>query len=139
MYRSVKSFRSRLHLDGYVTMPLIKVYMRWIDYCNHDIFAYLNIISFHEKKRNGSLHKIKSFFYEVQIEIPLYLICYEIDHRSIPFLFGSIDYTPILSFMLLFPSDMSGPGHPNWIDWDDSFSFRVCKIRISIKSHIAVY
>ena len=70
--------------------------------------------------------KQKSLFDEVQAKIPIYFdrICYEIDHRSIPFLFvGSFDYIPILSFMLRFPSDMSGPGHPNWIDWDDSFSF----------------
>jgi hypothetical protein len=29
--------------------------------------------------------KQKSLFYEVQTKIPIYLICYEIDHRSIPF------------------------------------------------------
>jgi hypothetical protein len=39
MYCSVRSFRSRLHLDGYATMPLIKAYMRWIDSCNHNIFS----------------------------------------------------------------------------------------------------
>ena len=39
MYRSIRSFRSRLPLDGYTPMPLIKAYMRWIDSCNHDIFA----------------------------------------------------------------------------------------------------
>lgn len=76
------------------------------------------------------------FFYEVQLENSFF--CYVIDHRSIPYL-GVLNTPIILSFMLLPPRDMSEAGHPNRIEWDDSFSFRICKIKISIKSHIAVY
>ncbi|KAF8377453.1 hypothetical protein HHK36_030830 [Tetracentron sinense] len=36
------------------------------------------------------------------------------------------------------PRDMSEPGHPNRIEWDDSSSFRICKIRILNKCHSAV-
>lgn len=52
----------------------LEVYMRWIDSCNHDIFACLNIISFQkQKKGNGSFYKTKNLFYEVQISIFIYL------------------------------------------------------------------
>nr|YP_011009793.1 translational initiation factor 1 [Garcinia esculenta]QUJ10262.1 translation initiation factor 1 [Garcinia anomala]WPW46254.1 translational initiation factor 1 [Garcinia esculenta]WQG15120.1 translational initiation factor 1 [Garcinia esculenta]WQH62405.1 translational initiation factor 1 [Garcinia esculenta]WQM20572.1 translational initiation factor 1 [Garcinia esculenta] len=41
--------------------------------------------------------------------------------------------------MFLLPRNMSDPGHPKLIQWDDSFSFQNYKIKILIKSHIAVY
>jgi len=28
--------------------------------------------------------------------------------------------------MLFLPKHMSEPGHPNWIEWDDSFSIKTC-------------
>ena len=49
MYCSIRSFRSRLQLDGYATHDVPAVYMRWIDSCNHDIFTSLNILSFQKK------------------------------------------------------------------------------------------
>ena len=49
MYCSIRSFRSRLQLDGYATHDVPAVYMRWIDSCNHDIFTSLNILSFQNK------------------------------------------------------------------------------------------
>ena len=55
------------------------------------------------------------------------------------FYWGVLNTPIILSFILLLSRDMSDPGHPNSIKRDDSFSFQNCKIRISIKSHIAVY
>lgn len=76
MYRSIRSFRSRLHLDGYTTMSLNKAYMRWIDSCNHDIFT----ICLHEHNffLNGgewlSPQTKEVFFYEVQLEIKIYLL-----------------------------------------------------------------
>lgn len=53
--------------------------------------------------------------------------------------FGVLNTPIILSFMLLLPRDMSESGHPNRSEWDDSFLVPICKIRILIKSHIAVY
>lgn len=71
----------------------------------------------------------------------LLIYFYRLDHRPIPFLFGSIEYTHNSELHITPPKRhiMSDPGHPNSIEWNDSFSFLICKIIISIKSHIAVY
>lgn len=70
--------------------------MRWIDSCNHNIFSIcLSCLREHNFFLNEKewliLQKKTSLFYEVQIEF--FFLCYEIDHGSIPFLFGSIEYT----------------------------------------------
>ena len=120
---------------------VLKAYMRCIDSRNHPIFAYLNIISFLSQEREFLItqkQKKEVFFHEVQLEY--FILFYWIDHRPIPLFYLGVLNTPIiLSFILLFPRDISDSGHPNSIDWDDSFIFLICKIKISIKSHIAIY
>lgn len=85
--------------------------MRWIDSCNHDIFAiclrethlFLNDGEWLNKRslflrgttRNSNLLVTKS----TMDQFPLYL--------------GVLNTPTILSFMLLLARDTSEPGHPN--------------------------
>ena len=79
------------------------------------------------------------FFFLRGTTINSYLFVTESTIDQFPFYLGVLNTPIILSFMLLLPRDMSDPGHPNSIEWDDSFSFGICKNKILIKSHIAIY
>lgn len=50
-----------------------------------------------------------------------YLFVTESTIDQFHFYWGILNTPIILSFMLLLPRDMSDPGHPNSIKWDDSF------------------
>ena len=52
-----------------------------------------------------------------------YLFVTESTIDQLPFYLVVLNTPIILSFMLLLLRDMSEPRHPNWIEWDDSFSF----------------
>lgn len=52
-----------------------------------------------------------------------YLFVTESTIDQFPFYLGVLSTPIILSFMLLLTRDMSDPGHPDSIKWDDSLSF----------------
>ena len=79
------------------------------------------------------------FFFSRDITSNSYLSVIESTIDQFPFHLEVLNILIILSFMLLFPKHMSELGHPIQSDWDDSFSVRICKMKILIKSHIAVY
>lgn len=65
------------------------------------------------------------FFFSRGTTINSYLFVTESTIDQFPFYLGVLNTPIILSFMLLLLllRDMSDPGHPNLIEWDDSFSF----------------
>lgn len=138
MYCSVRSFRSRLHLDGYTTYQNLYATVQALVTITY-LLAYVNKKNFLRMVNSAKTKKKKSFL--TRYNYKLIFRCYEIDHGSISPFFGSIEYThnselhipPLKRHVRARASPLV------WIKWDDSFSFRICKIIISIKSHVAVY
>lgn len=71
------------------------------------------------------VNSTKEVFFSRGTTINSYLFVTESTIDQFPVYLGVLNTPILLSFMLLLLllRDMSDPGHPNLIEWDDSFSF----------------